>query len=98
MKSEVDKKELQEGLEKETMGCGYVKSIIDAFKSPRRLIKKKGGAFERAESSWMKVMSFQKEDPESCLLFQCMEMQRGGLVYEAKTESPTDAECVSIQY
>lgn len=38
MKLEVDKKELQEGLEKETMGCGYVKSIIDTFKSPRRLI------------------------------------------------------------
>lgn len=52
MKLEVDKKELQEGLEEETMDCGYVKSIIDAFKSPRRLIKKKKKVgFERAESS-----------------------------------------------
>lgn len=51
MKLEVDKKELQEGLEEETMDCEYVKSIIDTFNSPRRLIGKKGGAFEKAESS-----------------------------------------------
>lgn len=98
MKLEVDKKELQEGLEEETMDCEYVKSIIDTFNSPRRLIGKKGGAFEKAESSWMKVMSFQKEDPGGCLLLQYTEMQREGLVYEAKTESPTHAEFVSIQY
>lgn len=41
MKLEVDKKELQEGLEEETMDCEYVKSIIDTFNSPRRLIGKK---------------------------------------------------------
>lgn len=51
MKLGVDKKEFQEESEEETMGCGYDKSIIDAFNSPRRLIGKKGGAFEKAESS-----------------------------------------------
>lgn len=51
MKLGVDKKALQKESEEEIMGCDYVKSIIDAFNSPRRLIGKKGGAFEKAESS-----------------------------------------------